>query len=425
MKITAWILIGILFFSLFSHFIYLSSPSEVVFDEFYFGRFGSSYISKTPYFDIHPPLGKLMLGGAAWLFNIEPTCHFQEIGASCNPNIFFALRFLPALFGVLTILMLYLLTKELFDKKSGLLVAFLFSLSNIFLLQSRHIQIDIFLIFFGLLALYLFLKAQKAKNQLIYFSASGLALGACLSIKWTGITFIGIIALLWFLKLLEEKINFKKFIAVAGIFALGIILVYLAQFYIHFQLIPGGGDVDAYLGENFQDLPFLEKITKINTRMLTANTNMPKTHVYSSRFFEWPFMSKKILYWTTNDFKVQIASAGNPVIWILSTVSMLLAFISLFYKKLRKEIYNNSYLLFFIIIGFVMGMLPFVMISRATYIYHYFPSYLFAMINLSVLLLYIKKHNQVVFWILIILAILGFIIISPQTYGFPPLVPYL
>ena len=159
--------------------------------------------------------------------------------------------------------------------------------------------------------------------------------------------------------------------------------------------------------------------------MLTANTSISSDHPYGSKFFQWPFMNEKILYWTTSDFKVQITSAGNPVIWILSTISMLLAFISLFYKKLRDEIYNNNYLLLVIIIGFMMGILPFVMINRVTYIYHYFPSYLFAMINLSVLFFYIKKHNQVVFWILIILAILGFIVISPQTYGFPPLVPYL
>ena len=425
-KLNTLILLSILAFSFFTHFIYLSYPSEVVFDEFYFGKFGSYYISKTPYFDIHPPLGKLMLGLSAKLFNISPTCNFEDIGARCDSYIFFALRFMPALFGVLTTLVLYFLVKTLTkSNKKGLLAAFLFSLSNIFLLQSRHIQIDIFLIFFGILAIYLFLKAKTTKHQLLYFLLSALSAGACISVKWTGISFVAFIGFLWLLELLEEKIKFKKFIFIAGIFACSILFIYLTQFYIHFLLIPGGGQVDLFLGQDFQELPFLEKISVINARMFTANTNMPHEHPYSSKFYQWPLMHKKILYWRTNDSKLQITSAGNPVLWFLSSTAMLLAFISIFYKRLRQEIYENERVFFFIIIGFVMGMLPYIVIKRATYVYHYFPSYLFSIINLTIFMFWIKKHKQVVFWLTIILIILGFITISPQTYGFKPLIPYI
>jgi dolichyl-phosphate-mannose-protein mannosyltransferase len=424
-KLNALILLGIMAFSIFTHFINLTYPSEVVFDEVHFGKFANSYISNTGYFDIHPPLGKLMLGLSAKIFNIEPACTFEAIGQSCDSYIFLALRFMPALFGVLTTFLFYLLTKELTKSaQKGLLAAFLFSLSNVFLLQSRHIQIDIFLVFFGILAIYLFLKALNSNKQWLFFATSALASGACLAVKWTGISFIAIIALLWFLKKFLKEIDLNKFILVCGIFLLGVISIYLLSFYVHFKIVPDNGEANPLLKENFQDLGFMEKISSINLLMFTANTNTHSTHPYQSKFYKWPFMYKKILYWKDYNSGLMIATEGNHVIWILSTVSMILAFISLCYEKLRKELYQDNKLLFLIIIGFAFGLLPFFFIHRSTYIYHYFPSYAFAIINLSVFIFWIKKYKPLAFWLIINLAIFGFIFSSAQTYGIEPVLPY-
>jgi len=88
MKGTSWCLVGLIILSVLTHFIFLSYPSEVVFDELYFGNFSSAYLTKTPYFDIHPPLGKMMLAATGWMFKIEPNCTFEEIGYPCSPHIF-------------------------------------------------------------------------------------------------------------------------------------------------------------------------------------------------------------------------------------------------------------------------------------------------------------------------------------------------
>ena len=40
----------------------LAYPRQVVWDEHHFGKFVNGYLSGAYFFDIHPPLGKLLLG---------------------------------------------------------------------------------------------------------------------------------------------------------------------------------------------------------------------------------------------------------------------------------------------------------------------------------------------------------------------------
>ncbi|KAG6899351.1 hypothetical protein C0993_011042 [Termitomyces sp. T159_Od127] len=58
----------------------LSKPNSVVFDEVHFGKFASKYI-KTQYFvDVHPPLAKLLITLAAFVFGYDGQFDFKEIG---------------------------------------------------------------------------------------------------------------------------------------------------------------------------------------------------------------------------------------------------------------------------------------------------------------------------------------------------------
>ena len=63
-----------------TRFYGLSWPREVVFDEVHFGKFVSSYITGRYYFDIHPPLGKLLIAAAAWYSGYDGRQPFERIG---------------------------------------------------------------------------------------------------------------------------------------------------------------------------------------------------------------------------------------------------------------------------------------------------------------------------------------------------------
>ena len=53
--------------ALATRFYNLAHPAEIVFDEQHFGKFISAYLTGEYFFDIHPPLGKLMIAGVAKL----------------------------------------------------------------------------------------------------------------------------------------------------------------------------------------------------------------------------------------------------------------------------------------------------------------------------------------------------------------------
>jgi dolichyl-phosphate-mannose--protein O-mannosyl transferase len=366
-----------------------------------------------------------MLAGAGKIFDINPNCTFEKIGHPCSPDIFLALRFLPALFGTLLILLFYALIKLLTSSSTTALIGgFLLLLENSILVQSRHILIDIFLLFFGLLGVYLYFKAEKSavknKKYLLYI-LSGLSLGACISIKWTGVGFCAIMLLSMMMGLADKKINFKKFLNIGCLIAIPIIIIYLTQFWVHFQLLPSGGEIDAFLGKNFRNLSFPEKILGINRTMLNANQGIDSSHPSNSRFYQWILMDKPIAYWEKELMidKVQINLLGNPVIWGLSSLGMLVLLFSIFFKTLREEIYSSDFIAFFLLTSFILPLFPFIFISRSTFLYHYFPSYLFAILNLSIILNWIGKHNKKSLWIIISLVIMGFIMVLPITFGIP------
>ena len=90
------VLLGI---GLLTHFLFFGHPNQTVFDEVHFGKYVSGYYTHEYYFDIHPPLGKLLIAGFGRLFDFRPEFSFAEIGDEFPDSKYMALRFLPSLAG--------------------------------------------------------------------------------------------------------------------------------------------------------------------------------------------------------------------------------------------------------------------------------------------------------------------------------------
>jgi len=411
--------------ALLTRFLFLSYPAEVVFDEVHFGKFISAYFTHQYYFDIHPPLGKLMIAGFASLFNFGPSISFEKIGESANSQALLMLRFLPALFGALFVLVVYQIIIALGgSKKAAFLAGFLVIFDNAFLVESKFILVDSFLFFFGFASILVYLLSTKQedrfKKHLLYFFSMILA-GLAFSIKWTGLSFLGINLLLSFISFLK-CVNLKRFFKFSAEIIISLILfifTYSLFFIPHFKFLTLSGLGDAFMTQEFQNtlakenrdqkyLSFGSKFVELNQKMYSYNTGLTKGHADSSKWYQWPLMRKPVWYWEKNsaDTSANIYLMGNPLIWLSALLAVFWGIYRLFKTK------HHAYLV--LLLGYFANLLPYAFVARAAFIYHYLPALTFAIILLA---LWASKRKKEFYVSYLITALLIFLMISPISYG--------
>ena len=205
----AWPISAILTFALSIRLWRLNQPSGYIFDEVYYAKNANSLISSAVELDgqgqaefvVHPPLGK-------WLI---------AIGIRVFGNSEFGWRFASAIFGTLSILLIYLVVKKLFNSEFlSITAALLMTFDGLNLVMSRVALLDIFLMFFILLSFYFLII-----NNLWL---SGSAIGLALAVKWSAAF---LIPLLIIFVVIYNKINFKNFFKVIYMFHIKISLTYI------------------------------------------------------------------------------------------------------------------------------------------------------------------------------------------------------
>ncbi|KIO12011.1 glycosyltransferase family 39 protein [Pisolithus tinctorius Marx 270] len=246
----------------------ISHPDSVVFDEVHFGKFAGRYI-KTRYFvDVHPPLAKLLITAAAFLFGFDGEFDFKEIGKEFVNVPYVAMRMVPATLGVATIPLAYLTLRGLDCKASTALLASLFlTFENGLVTQSRHILLDSPLVFFTALTIFLFVGFSNedshrpfSEQWWTWLVLTGLSLGAVVSCKWVGLFTIATVGVctvlrLWLL-LGDSRVSVRKwsrhFFARALCLIAIPILFYMTMFEIHFLILGSSGDGDAFMSSEFR-----------------------------------------------------------------------------------------------------------------------------------------------------------------------------
>lgn len=423
-------LVTLLLLSITVHFIFYTHPLTVVLDEVYFGRYAMNYLRHEFYFDIHPPLAKLILSLSAFLSDLNPAFTFPGNMVPLPDQSYLSLRLLPRLAGTLLPFIIYGIAKELgFSLYTACFVAFLAALDNALLVISRFILLDIFILVFGFSALWFYLYYRRRKYWGYLIVALILA-GAAFATKWTGLSFIGMILLME----LTRAVRLKSFALFFRLIPLAIIpvIVYYLVFATHFSLASRTGPDDWVMSPKFQatlagnplatkdaeQMGFFAKFNELNGRMLEATHSVKEEHIYSSKWYTWPLMLRGLDFWAnyTPTEKAHIFLLGNPFVWWSSTYAIIFLLVN-FPPKLVNHLRADSLTTeTFILLGWTSNMLPFMFVNRGFFLYHYMPALLFAILGLGFL---VDKMAKKVVWIATLLLFAGacFIYFAPLSYG--------
>lgn len=253
-----------------TRFYNLGHPAEVVFDEVHFGKFSSYYLRGEFFFDVHPPLAKLILALGAYFVGFKGNFDFETIGLKyVDYNVpYVGMRATSALFGALNVPLVFLICRESgYSLLPSILTTVFVLFDNSLVTQSRLILLDSQLVFFASLAIYCYIRFYKFKfgeftsGWWFWLVATGVSLALTLGVKMVGLfTILTIgLAVIWDLwKLLDYQRGLPIDHVARHFFArvIGLILVpavvYISFFWIHFQVLPKSGTGDAYMSPEFQ-----------------------------------------------------------------------------------------------------------------------------------------------------------------------------
>eukprot|EP00794_Sanderia_malayensis_P015859 gene15859-17457_t len=247
----------------------LKYPNSVVFDEVHFGRFTSYFMQRKFFFDVHPPLGKLLFALTAYLTGFDGRFMFEEIGRTFGEHAdqIWYLRATSAAFSILLVPCIYEILLELgCTYFMAIFGAVLVIFENMLVVQGRFILMDSMLVFFIALSVccYLkFLREHKRPFRLkwwVYLFSLGLALTGAFSVKYNGLLTLMLIGAFTFLDIwrligdvtVSVKGIWQHFIARAGCLFVMPVLLYLLQFYVLFTILTETGPHDDHMSSAFQ-----------------------------------------------------------------------------------------------------------------------------------------------------------------------------
>ncbi|KAI0559237.1 Dolichyl-phosphate-mannose--protein mannosyltransferase family GT39 [Gracilaria domingensis] len=307
---------SLLIIAWFIRFYRLGEPAAVVFDEYHFGTFVDNIISGATHFDIHPPLGKLTLAFFGWHvgYRPDPDFGYEEIGKAYNSVLYYPLREVAAVFGVITVPLMYATARTLGMSWVGALVcAGLFCFDNLNIIESRLILMDSQITFYLVLSLYCAFKlwktAPRTWSRFFWLTATGFVCGCSISVKWTALATPGLIAIVSFFALhfLDEPLTFLE-CAWAAFVGLG---WYAALFYVHFQTLTHTGPGVGFFRSSFKATligepnydpeakrdPFHKLFFYLNKYMFTANAGITTRHHWESYWYQWIVNWRGLLYY--------------------------------------------------------------------------------------------------------------------------------
>ncbi len=354
---------------------YTTYENSSYFDEIYHARTAYEHILELePYENTHPPLGKQLISLGVRMFGMNP----------------FGWRFMGALFGVLMLPALYHLLKQLFGSTLLCTAATLwFAFDFMHFTQTRIATIDTYAVFFLLLmydAMVSFLRRDLLEKNMAKLLAPlglcGVFTGLGIASKWTAAYGALGLAVLFFGKLaLSFRDAARNGEDLAPLRRRSLVLCLWCCLF--FLVIPFGICFAAYLP--MTTLPHnvshvWDSFWNYQVNMFNYHSQLKDEHYFASPWYEWPLVVRPIWYFSGNPVNGMgqystIAALGNPALWWPGIPAMAAAAAG--WARNRRTWAAVA------LCGFGSVYLPWVLVPRLTFIYHYFTAVPFLVVAVA------------------------------------------
>lgn len=399
---------------------YSSYMNGMYFDELYHGRTALENINnQTIYEWTHPPLGKLIISLGILIFGMKP----------------FGWRVMGVLFGIAMVPIMYCFGKKLLKRSElALFSTFLFTFDFMHFTQTRIATIDVYGVFFILLMTYFMYDfismdiGDDTSKMLRSLGLSGLFFGLGCASKWIDIYTGAALAVLYFVKLItmgvksyrlsklkkykDEKLV-SKFWQRAGLlcswclifFVLIPLVIYAASYFRYYtaQWKPARqaqiytANREAYSSADEVKLGFgdavntyIKGVVSNQKDMYSYHSQLKSDHSASSPWWMWLFDLRPTWFYiggygNPHGWVGTISTFGNPATWTFCTLATIaLIFVLIFHrKKLPLEAW-------FLFVCMASSFLPWVLVTRSTYAYHFFATVPFITLAAGYLIGYIE-----------------------------------
>lgn len=245
----------------------ITEPPHVCWDETHFGKMGSYYINRTFFFDVHPPLGKMLIGLAGYMTGYDGSFPFIKPGDRYEQHNYWGMRGFCAVLGSFLPIFAYLIVLELScSQMAALIAASLLLFDTGCITISQYILLDPILMFFIMAAVLSMVKLNQQAHRpfsaswWLWLGLTGVNLAGALGVKFVGLFVITLVGLntvsdLWrlFGDLSLSLVDIgKHFVArVFGLILLPLFL-YVTIFAVHFVVLNKSGPGDGFFSSAFQ-----------------------------------------------------------------------------------------------------------------------------------------------------------------------------
>ncbi len=409
-----------------------SYMNGMYFDEVYHGRTAYEQLNNMEWYEnTHPPLGKVFISWSIAAFGMTP----------------FAWRFAGTLAGVLMVPAMYLLCKLLFRKPLfALLGTCLMTFDFMHLAQTRLGTIDSYPVLFIILGFYFMLRYaymsfyhDKLWKTFVPLLLSGLFMGLGMASKWIGVYAAVGLAVLFFSIFgarVKEYRWAKRDLAAGELSAqreeqcLNVVekfpkkaMLTLLACVVFFIIIP----LAIYIGSYYQFLRIdaprhgLKEVWNYQLHMFNYHKGVFDSHPFESSWWQWPLDIRNIWYYVSDSMPEgwvsSISALGNPAVWWTGLVCLIWVAV-----RVAKGYGKRDPRLWWVLIGFGANYLPWVLVPRVTFVYHYFASVPF--IILATVLFFEdlydkKKWARPVIYALMGVTVALFLLFYPALTGVP------